>query len=804
MTRQETFPALSKAGTAAAIVGDADRLRVGKVVVRGGGWALFQLRAGDLATVTDAEGLQRGLLFVAPKGGLGTAAPTSARPASALGAQGQEVFATLVHAAAATQDGALGRDPFAELSARSLEPSDLEGFDLFQADAPAGAVAAVCAEADVLCLLFAPGAASTPVGQDAPTDLQVTIESGQGLGGQGLGGQGPGGQGPGGWTGEVLAPAKLDVRVQAASASAYRVAAGDYIQIVDIEGRQCSDFLAFDAQALAEGRELGLDPTATRSAAGASYPMPGLHSKFFDADLRPLVEVVQDTVGRHDTFMLACNAKYYEDMGYPGHANCTDNFNAALAPHGVDARKGWPAINFFYNTVADQAGAIGFDEPWSRPGDYVLLRAVKDLVCASSSCADDVDPSNGWRPTDIQVRVYDRTCAFPRGIATRMTPDAEPRLTRTSAFHERTAALTRNFVEYHGFWAPTCFSNAGPIEEYWACRERAVVMDLSALRKFEVTGPDAERLMQLASTRDIRKLAVGQVVYTAMCYEHGGMIDDGTIFRLGQNNFRWICGDDYCGVWLRGLAEARGLKAWVKSSTDALHNLAVQGPRSREILSRCVETPAHQPTLSELKWFRFTVGRIAGVPVVVSRTGYTGELGYEVWCHPSHGVQVWDAIWEAGAPDGLTPLGLHALDMVRIEAGLMFAGYEFCDQTDPFEAGIGFAAPASKTDPYVGSTALARRRAGPQRKLVGLKSDTTETIGHGDPVHVGRAQVGVVTSAMRSPLLGCTIALARLDVTCAELGSSVEIGKLDGQQKRIAAQVTGFPHYDPEKTRVRA
>jgi aminomethyltransferase len=141
--------------------------------------------------------------------------------------------------------------------------------------------------------------------------------------------------------------------------------------------------------------------------------------------------------------------------------------------------------------------------------------------------------------------------------------------------------------------------------------------------------------------------------------------------------------------------------------------------------------------------------------------------------------------------------------MLRIEAGLAFAAYEFCDQTDPFEAGIGFAVPKEKADPYVGSEALARRRANPSKKLVGLDIDSNEAIGHGDCVHVGRAQIGVVTSATKSPILGKTIALARLDVTYAELGAKVEIGKLDGQQKRIPATVVRFPHFDPDKTRVR-
>ncbi|MGH8245590.1 MAG: DUF1989 domain-containing protein, partial [Gammaproteobacteria bacterium] len=354
-------------------------------------------------------------------------------------------------------------------------------------------------------------------------------------------------------------------------------------------------------------------------------------------DMQPLVEVVRDTVCRHDTFNLACSAKYYADRGYPGHANCTDNFNAALGPYGVSSRAGWPAINFFYNTRIDARNAIFLDEPWSRPGDYVLLRALTDLLCASSACPDDIDPANGWNPTDIQVRVFPAKHRFSKGVAYRMTPDAEPQLTRPTAFHPRTSVLTRKFAEYRGYWVPNSFTGHGALEEYLACRERAALMDLSALRKFEVLGPDAEALMQWAVTRNVRRLAIGQIVYTAMCYETGGMLDDGTLFRLGANNFRWICNQDYDGIWLRQQAAELGLRVWVKSSTDQLHNLAVQGPRSRDILRNVVWTPPSQPKLEELTWFRFTIGRIGdmnGVPILVSRTGYTGELGYEVWCHP--------------------------------------------------------------------------------------------------------------------------------------------------------------------------
>ena len=605
-----------------------------------------------------------------------------------------------------------------------------------------------------------------------------------------------------------LAEPRLDFRVDRATAQSYEVKAGEFIQVIDVEGRQCSDFLAFATRQLDKGVERGLDALTTRTLMGSIYPTPGLFSKFFDQDMQPLVEVIQDTVGRHDTFNLACTARYYEDMGYPGHVNCTDNFNSALEPYGIAARRGWPAINFFYNTAVDDQNTLYFQEPWSRPGDYVLLRAVTDLVCATSGCPCDIDAANGWNPTDMHVRVYPEKNTFRKAVAYRMTPDADAELTRETGFHPRTSALTRSFAEYRGFWLPTSFRDTGAIEEYWACRERAVILDLSALRKFEVHGPDAEALMQVTLTRNVRKLAVGQVVYSAMCYETGGMLDDGTAFRLGPDSFRWVCGDDYCGVWLREQAEKLGLKAWVKSSTNQLHNVSVQGPKSREILKQVVSTKPDQPTIEELGWFRFTIGRLGdqnGPSLVVSRTGYTGELGYEVWCHPNDAPAVWDAVWEAGQAHGIAPIGLDALDMLRIEAGLIFYGYEFCDQTDPFEAGIGFTVPLkSKEDDFIGRDSLLRRKENPQRKLVGLELHDNEPAAQGDSIHIGRSQVGEVTSGTRSPILKKNIALCRIDVNYAEIGAEVEVGKIDGHQKRIPATVVRFPHYDPEKSRVRA
>jgi aminomethyltransferase len=603
-----------------------------------------------------------------------------------------------------------------------------------------------------------------------------------------------------------LAEPRLDFRVDAATASSYEVRAGEYIQILDVRGRQCSDFLAFHRHKLEDGLERGLDATVTRTLMGNAYPMPGLHGKFYDLEMNPLVEVVRDTVGRHDTFALACQSKYYDDMGYPGHINCTDNFNGALRDYPIAPRKGWPALNFFYNTEFDSNHQLVFDEPWSRPGDYVLLRAHADLVCASSACPDDIDPSNAWEVTDVHVRVYPPENRFSVAIAHRVTADAPAVLTRETAFHPRTSELTKSFVEYRGYWLPHCFNNEGAIAEYWACREHVALMDLSPLRKWEVLGPDAEQLIQRVITRDVRKLAVGQVVYTALCNETGGMIDDATVFRLGQDNFRFVGGDEYDGVWLREVADRDGLRAWVKPTTDQLHNVALQGPLSREALAEIVWTPPTQPSLAELKWFRFLVGRIGdydGIPIIVSRTGYTGELGYEIWCHPSDGPAVWDAIWEVSEPRGGKALGLEALDILRIESGLIFAGYEFDDQVDPFEAGIGFTVVLGDED-FIGRAALEERKAHPQRRLVGLELEGNELSSHGDEVYVGRRRVGVVTSGCRSPLLKRSIALCRMAVQYAEIGTEVEIGKLDGLQKRIPARVVRSPFYDPEKTRPRS
>jgi aminomethyltransferase len=754
--------------------------------VRGAGSVVLRVAPGDKLLLIDTEGCQPcEVTFIDKKGqfdagALGTAFTCQAEGLKAILSSG-EPSATRTLAALKRRNVALSRAGAVRLFGGASRP---------------GTSAELSISREGLLIVAASGTPMAPDEQSTTTPIELRIQrshvdrSYESL------------------LPEPMADPLQDIRVRAAHASAYFVRAGEFIQIIDVSGRQCTDFQAFAARNVDKGLDLALDATITRTLLGRSYPTPGLPSKAFDRDFQPLVEIVQDTVGRHDAFATACNSRYYDDMGYPGHVNCTDNFNHALAPYGIAPRKGWEAINYFYNTNIDHNNQLYLDEPWSRPGDYVLMRAVTDLVCVSSSCPDDIDAANGWNPTDIHVRTFSDKEKFTRAVAYRMTPDADAELTRETAFHPRFSEMTRDFAEYRGYWLANRFTSTGPIEEYWACREAAVVTDLSALRKFEVTGPDAEALLQYCLTRDVRKLSTGQVVYSAMCYEHGGMIDDGTLFRLGDNNFRWIGGDDQSGIWLRQQAEKMGYRAWVRSSTDQMHNIAVQGPKSRDILKEIIWTAPKQPTIAELEWFRFAVGRIGGfegAPIVVSRTGYTGELGYEIFCHPKDALAVLDAVLKAGEPHGLKPMGLEALDMLRIEAGLIFANHEFTDQTDPFEAGIGFTVPLkSKGDDFIGRDALIKRKENPRHILVGLDIGSSEGAGHGDCIHIGRAQIGVVTSATRSPILKKSIALARVEAIHAAVGTEVEIGKLDGHQKRLPATIVPLSHYDPQKTRPRS
>ncbi|NEQ50542.1 MAG: DUF1989 domain-containing protein [Leptolyngbya sp. SIO3F4] len=600
--------------------------------------------------------------------------------------------------------------------------------------------------------------------------------------------------------GKVIA----EYRIAPSTAIAYTVTQGQYIQIIDVSGAQCSDFLAFDANDYSQE----IDSTVTRTLNGITNPQAGLHSKYFSQSMQPLVEVVQDTCNRHDSFLLACTSRYYEDAGYPGHPSCSNNFNQVLAQYGITRRPGWSAINFFYNTQVDCHGNILSEESWSRPGDYVLLKAHQDLLCASSACPDDIDPANGWQPTSIHIRIYEANQTanpkFSRAIGRRIAADFPLRLTQDSAFTPCIRQLTDDLVEYNGFWVPNSFAHHGDQAEYWALRRRAALMDLSALRKFEITGSDAFALLQYAFSRNLEKVTPGRSAYGCLLNPHGGIVDDGIVFCFSPTHYRYVGNCDTDGDWLQRIAHRQGWEIGVEAVSDRIHNLALQGPSSRDILRPLVTFADSTTTLDNLGYFRFTVAMVGDIPILLSRTGYTGELGYELFVHPDYGNSLWDTLMQAGQSVGLLPLGMQALDRARIEAGLLASGYEFDDLTSPYQAGIGWTVAMKKPD-FIGKPALEKIRQHPSKIAVGLVLDSNEIAANGQDIyaHGERWRVGQITSATFSPTLNQSIAMAQIVPEYAEPGTLVEVGLLDGIKRRVTATVGPLAAFDPTKSRVR-
>ncbi len=596
-----------------------------------------------------------------------------------------------------------------------------------------------------------------------------------------------------------LASVVAEYRIDGATALTYPVKAGQFIEIVNVEGSQCADFLSFAGPNRAEE----LDGAATRTRNGSALPYAGLHGKYFSQEMRPLIEMIQDTCGRHDSFLLACQDSYYEDHGYPGHASCTTNFNLNLVRYGVAGRKGWPAVNFFFNTEVSADGTIHSGESWARPGDYVLLQAQTDLLCATSSCADDIDPVNGWNPTPIHIRIYEADANLARSSGRRVSESRPPRMTRETAFTPRIRALTDDLVDSGGVWLPQSYSAGGEYAEYWALRRQAALMDLSALRKFEIIGPDAAALLQAAFSRDVSALSVGQSAYGCLPNKHGGIVSDGIVFKLSENAYRFVGNCETDGDWLRRVADERKLSAQVRSSSDRWHNVAVQGPRSRDVLNTrlILDTGGALETLAP---FRFATGHFGAVPVFVSRTGYTGERGYELFAAPENGVVLWDALMDAGAPEGLTPLGLAALDRARIEAGLPAPAHEFDASISPFQAGIGWTVARDKPG-QVGGAALERLRLSPPRVAVGLTLEGSEVAPVGECVYASGDlfPAGRITSATFSPVLNRSIALAQVFPEYAAAGTVLEVGFVDGLLRRTRAVTGATAAYDPKKRRVR-
>src|SRR5881398_618651 len=358
-------------------------------------------------------------------------------------------------------------------------------------------------------------------------------------------------------------------------------------------------------------------------------------------------------------------------------------------------------------------------------------------------------------------------------------------------FHERTFALCEslNYREWSGYYTVSAYETHHD-HEYNAIRNAAALIDISPLFKYRVTGKDATRLVDRIITRDLQKISVGQVIYTPWCDERGKVIDDGTVSRLEENVYRWTAADPSLRWFTQNSV---GLDVQIEDISESVAALALQGPTS----GRLLKSIAEDADLENLKYFRVTTGKMAGVPVEISRTGYTGDLGYEIWVASDQALNIWDDLIERGRPFDIKPAGMLALDVARIEAGLLLIDIDFNSSKkalideqkySPYEMGLGRLVNLDKGN-FVGQKALAEEsRRGAPRQIVGLGIawPEVETIYEkvglppavssiasrvAVPVYSNGTQLGKATSTTWSPTLKKMIALATLKSDFAKPGT---------------------------------
>jgi aminomethyltransferase len=386
-------------------------------------------------------------------------------------------------------------------------------------------------------------------------------------------------------------------------------------------------------------------------------------------------------------------------------------------------------------------------------------------------------------------------------------------------FHERTFALCESlsYREWSGFYTVSSYETHHE-HEYNAIRNAAALIDISPLFKYLVSGPEAARLVDRVVTRDVNRMRVGQVFYTPWCDEEGMVIDDGTVARLGEQRFRWTAADPSLR-WL--VQNAAGMNVSLEDVSETTAALALQGPMSAQVLRACARVD-----IDSLKYFHVTSGAIGAIPVDISRTGYTGDLGYEIWVDSRHAVDVWDAIMEGGRAFDIKAAGMLALDVARVEAGLLLLDVDFngskkamtpAQKYTPYQMGLDRLVSADK-GPFIGREALAvERQRGPRRRIVGLEVNWSdvETLydqeglapvapaaASRQPVPVMRngLQIGRATTTAWSPMLKKLIALATIDAPHVAAGTEVRIEvTIEGARKWARATVVPTPFFNPPR-----
>lgn len=367
-------------------------------------------------------------------------------------------------------------------------------------------------------------------------------------------------------------------------------------------------------------------------------------------------------------------------------------------------------------------------------------------------------------------------------------------MSEQTAFHPQISTMTDQWMELFGYLAPSVVR--GTDIEYHAVRERAGLMDFSMLRKVDLVGTGAVDLVNSVVTRDIRKLRPGQIAYGALTDEGGKMVDDCTASVFGPDRVR------FCGANDRDYtifdAAAQGREVTVSELTDSLAHLCVQGPLSREILQPLMDRSISN---EEFPYYTFVPElRCAGIPVFMTRLGYTAELGFELWSDRDDAGRLWDVLMDAGRPAGMELIGMDALDLLRIEGGFIIGGVEYDETVSPYECGLGWTVDLDK-GPFSGREALAADRETSELRLCSVVLDDGGPEASGAVLRVGDEEAGAVTQAVSSPLLGgATLGLAKLRRPHHQRGTRVT-AVVGGRE--VAGEVVAHPAYDPKRTRAK-
>jgi aminomethyltransferase len=388
-----------------------------------------------------------------------------------------------------------------------------------------------------------------------------------------------------------------------------------------------------------------------------------------------------------------------------------------------------------------------------------------------------------------------------------------------TAVHDRTFPLCQslNYREWSGYYTVSVYE-VHHEHEYNAIRNAAALIDISPLYKYLITGKDATKLVNRVITRDIRKVSVGQVIYCCWCDEQGKVIDDGTVTRLEENKYRWTAADPSLR-WFR--QNGTNMDVEIDDISEKVAALALQGPTSGKLLKSAAEAD-----IANLKYFRVTHGKIAGVPVDISRTGYTGDLGYEIWVPWNDAVKVWDAVMETGKRFDIHAAGMLALDVARVEAGLLLIEVDYSSSKkaliasqkySPYELGFAKMVHLNKEN-FIGKAALEHaQKEGVARQFVGLEIDWTEVEERYEkfgltpaapsqasrvavPVYCGEKQVGKATSTTWSPVLKKMIALASIETSHSKLGARLQMEiTIEAIRQKVTAKIVKMPFFNPAR-----